>query len=91
MPKFAEGDPSLTGYRLASPNRDRWQNARPRLGRVTNPEVDVKGQINKVSIREVPSVSDIVKATRGVNSSSAQISLGFFDVMNVTAEHPQKF
>ncbi len=80
-----EGNPSLS-IRVANPNRDQVQDSHPHFGKVSQPEDDVQGHVKVPNIREVPTAYEVVRATRGVNSCSAQISLGFFDVIDSSSD-----
>lgn len=79
MAMLIEGEYNLN-YRLANPNRDHHQDSHPHIGTVTVPGEEVPIRLKKRSIRELPTLSQVLKATNGVNSGSAVVFHAAFDM-----------
>jgi len=79
MYRLMEGEPS-SNFRLADPNRDHYQDSRPRMGKVVVPEKDTQGHVKNIGIREVPTLGKVLRAVNGVNSSSAIVFSSVFDI-----------
>jgi hypothetical protein len=79
MYRHAEGEPSLS-FRLADPNRDHHQDSHPLFKKIEVLEDDVQGHAKKTDVREVPTLSRLLKVANGVNSSSATVFSCVFDI-----------
>lgn len=80
MAMLIEAEYNLNYYRLANPNRDRLQNSRPQPKAITAPEEEVLIRVKKKSVRKLPTLSQVLKATNGVNSGSAIVFHAAFEM-----------
>lgn len=84
MAMLIEAEYDLNYLRLANPNRDRLQDSHPQPRAVTAPEEEILIRIKKRSVRKLPTLSQVLKATNGVNSGSAVVFHAAFEMKTLT-------
>lgn len=73
---------SFSQFRVADTNRDHLQDSRLKTTKALPLDSDPSARTKGRSIRELPTVHQVMKGTRGIHQI---IRLGFFDVIKFSA------